>query len=53
MEGMVESKNRVVHIDATIELKDYFRAYVDAVKTRLIEIIRSHLGSKAKLLNES
>src|SRR5688572_22961540 len=33
---MVEIKHRIVHIDAVIDLKDYFRAYVDAVKSRLI-----------------
>ena len=33
---MQESKDRIVHVDATIELKDYFHAYFDAAKTKLI-----------------
>lgn len=35
-EVMNESKSRIVHVDATIELKDYFHAFVDAAKTKLI-----------------
>ena len=33
---MIETKDRIVQVDATIELKDYFHAYVDAAKTKLI-----------------
>jgi YcxB-like protein len=33
---MLESKDRIVHVDATIELKDYFYAYFDAAKRKLI-----------------
>ena len=33
---MPQSKDRIVHVDVIIELKDYFHAYVDVVKTRLI-----------------
>jgi hypothetical protein len=33
---MTESRDRIVQIDATIELKDYFHAYFDAAKTKLI-----------------
>src|SRR5215475_13153378 len=32
---MIETKNRIVHIDATLELKDYFHASLDASKTKL------------------
>jgi hypothetical protein len=32
---MPESKERIVQIDATIELKDYFHAYFDEAKTKL------------------
>ena len=33
---MLESNDRTLHVDATIQLKDYFHAYFDASKTRLI-----------------
>ncbi len=33
---MLESKDKIVQVDATIELKDYFHAYLDAAKTKLI-----------------
>jgi hypothetical protein len=33
---MLESKDKIVQVDATIELKDYFHAYLDATKTKLI-----------------
>jgi hypothetical protein len=33
---MEKSNNRIVHIDARIELKDYFHAYFDTVKTKLL-----------------
>lgn len=33
---MKESQNRVLHIDASIELSDYFRAYFDANRVKLI-----------------
>ena len=33
---MVENKTEVLHVDATIELKDYFHAYCDTAKTSLI-----------------
>jgi len=33
---MLESTNRIVQVHATIELKDYFYAYLDAAKTKLI-----------------
>lgn len=33
---MAESNHRIVHFDATIELKDFFHAYFDAAKTKLI-----------------
>ena len=33
---MLESKDRIVHVDATIELSDYFHAYFDAAKTKLV-----------------
>lgn len=33
---MPESNDRIVQVDATIELKDYFHAYFDAAKTKLI-----------------
>src|SRR5678816_585114 len=33
---MRETKDRILQIDATIELKDYFHAYFDAAKTKLI-----------------
>jgi hypothetical protein len=33
---MLESKDRIVQVDATIELSDYFHAYFDAAKTKLI-----------------
>ena len=32
---MLESKDRIVQVDATIELNDYFQAYFDAAKTKL------------------
>ena len=32
---MLQSKGRIVQVDATIELKDYFHAYLDAAKTKL------------------
>jgi hypothetical protein len=33
---MPETKDRILQVDATIDLKDYFHAYFDAAKTRLI-----------------
>ena len=33
---MLERKNRVLQVDVTIELKDYFRLYFDVAKTKLI-----------------
>jgi len=33
---MLETKDRILQVDATIELKDYFHAYFDAAKTKLI-----------------
>ena len=33
---MLESKDRILQVDATIDLKDYFHAYFDATKTKLI-----------------
>ena len=33
---MVEIKDRVLKVEVTIELKDYFHAYFDAAKTKLI-----------------
>ncbi len=33
---MTEPLNRTLQIDATIELGDYFRAYLDASKIRLV-----------------
>jgi YcxB-like protein len=33
---MLETRDRTLQIDATIELKDYFQAYFDSAKTRLI-----------------
>ena len=33
---MLETKDRIIQVDATIELHDYFRAYLDAAKTKLI-----------------
>ena len=33
---MPESKDRIVHVDTTIELNDYFHAYFDIAKTKLI-----------------
>ena len=33
---MIEAKDRIVQVDATIELKDYFHAYFDTAKTKLI-----------------
>ena len=33
---MLESKDRILQVDATIELKDYFHAYFDTSKTKLI-----------------
>ena len=33
---MTEALNRTVQIDATIELREYFRAYLDASKIRLV-----------------
>src|SRR5262250_510435 len=36
LKRMLETKDRMLHVDATIELKDYFHAYLDAAKTKLI-----------------
>jgi len=33
---MLETKDRILQVDATIDLKDYFHAYFDAAKTKLI-----------------
>lgn len=33
---MEDSKDRILHVDATIGLGDYFHAYLDAVKIKLI-----------------
>ena len=33
---MPETQDRIVHVDATMELKDYFHAYLDLAKTKLI-----------------
>lgn len=33
---MRETKDRILQVDATIDLKDYFQAYFDAAKTKLI-----------------
>lgn len=33
---MSETTDRIVQVDATMELKDYFHAYFDAAKTKLI-----------------
>ncbi len=33
---MLETKDRTLQIDTTIELKDYFQAYFDGAKTKLI-----------------
>jgi len=33
---MLKTKDRILQVDATIELKDYFHAYFDAAKTKLI-----------------
>ena len=33
---MIETKDRILQVDTTIELKDYFHVYVDAAKTKLI-----------------
>ena len=33
---MPESKDRIVHVDVRVELKDYFHAYFDTAKTKLI-----------------
>ena len=33
---MLDTKDRILQVDATIELKDYFQAYFDAAKTKLI-----------------
>ena len=33
---MLETTNRTIQVDATIELKDYFHAYFDTAKTKLI-----------------
>lgn len=33
---MLETKDRTLQIDATIDLKDYFQAYFDIAKTKLI-----------------
>src|SRR2546430_9217241 len=57
-----ESKNRIVQVHATIELKDYFYAYLDAAKTKLIiacfiVVIMKHaiisLDRKSTRLNSS
>ena len=33
---MLETKDRIIQVDTTIELKDYFHAYFDTAKTKLI-----------------
>lgn len=33
---MAETKDRIVQVDTTMELKDYFHAYFDSAKTKLI-----------------
>src|SRR5258705_13022748 len=33
---MLETKDKILQVDATIELKDYFHVYFDAAKTKLI-----------------
>lgn len=33
---MMENKERILQVDATVELKDYFHVYFDAMKTKLI-----------------
>jgi hypothetical protein len=33
---MLETKDRILQVDATIDLKDYFHAYLDAAKRKLI-----------------
>lgn len=33
---MQEGTDRVVHVDATVEMKDYFHAYLDLVKPKLV-----------------
>ena len=33
---MLETKDRIIQVDTTIELKDYFHAYLDTAKTKLI-----------------
>lgn len=33
---MAEEQDRILHVDAIIELRDYFHAYFDAVKTKFV-----------------
>jgi hypothetical protein len=44
---MPETRNRILQVDATIELKDYFQACLDAF---VGDIIVSKVGPEAKLL---